>query len=341
VIRAFFDWWFGQLAELLPDWLRRSGPTSADALVIARVGNGAIEAALRRNGRETDLGRFALASSELAKLPRSGSRPAVLRLTRSDILEKTLNLPLAAQAELDQVLAFEMDRETPFAPEEIYWSHRVEAVDRQQGRLSVRLCLIPKTSVAPLLAALGHVGLMPKWAEIDDDGAGLPVLPLNGERRPQHRSRRLVWAAAACCAALAVAAIVTPFARQTLELAALDGEVQAQQPAAARAEALRREIDGLSGSADLIKSERNKAGRPLEALAAVTRLFPDDTYLTEFTLRQRKLTLTGRSAGAARLIGALAADSRFHNTGFAAPVTRVEALRAEVFTITAEVGNRP
>jgi general secretion pathway protein L len=55
-------------------------------------------------------------------------------------------------------------------------------------------------------------------------------------------------------------------------------------------------------------------------------------------LRQRKVTLTGRSAGAARLIGALAADGEFRNPAFSAPVTRLEALKAELFTINTEVG---
>ena len=73
----------------------------------------------------------------------------------------------------------------------------------------------------------------------------------------------------------------------------------------------------------------------------MTRLLPDDTYLTEAELRQRKVTLTGRSGGAARLIGLLAADGRFRNPAFAAPVTRVETLHAEVFTIVAEVGPAP
>jgi general secretion pathway protein L len=93
----------------------------------------------------------------------------------------------------------------------------------------------------------------------------------------------------------------------------------------------------LSGSAGFIESEREKAGRPLTILAAATRVLPDDTYLTEMELKQRKLTLSGRSAGAARLIGALAADGEFRNPGFSAPVTRLEALRAELFTINTEI----
>jgi len=72
-------------------------------------------------------------------------------------------------------------------------------------------------------------------------------------------------------------------------------------------------------------------------LAAATSILPDDTYLTEVELRQRKVTLTGRSAGAARLIGPLAADETFRNPGFAAPVTRLEALHVELFTINTEI----
>jgi hypothetical protein len=74
-------------------------------------------------------------------------------------------------------------------------------------------------------------------------------------------------------------------------------------PPQARADSLRQEIDRLAGSADFIESERDKAGRPLVVLAAASRVLPDDTYLTEMELQKRKVTLTGRSAAAARLIG--------------------------------------
>ncbi len=357
MIGGFFAWWVGQLAEVLPPWLRRSAVTSADALVIAPTGPldrvGAVSVptsvsvSVRRNGKEALLGQFSLGSAALDELPRSPSRPAVLRLPRTEILEKTLSLPLAAQAELNQVLTFEMDRETPFAADEVYWNHRIEAVDRQNARLSVRLWLMPKANLAPLMAALAQAGIAPRWAEIADDPGGYApgehaLLPLDGTSgHPPHGSRRLVWAAAACCAMLAASAVAIPFVQQAAQLSALDREVRLGQATAAEAEALRREIDRLSRTADLVRYAQDKAGRPIEVLAIVTRILPDDTYLTEIDLRQRKVTLSGRSAAAARLIGALAAEGKFRNPGFAAPVTRLELLRAEVFTIVAEMEPSP
>jgi general secretion pathway protein L len=245
---------------------------------------------------------------------------------------------LAAQADLDQVLAFEMDRETPFAADEVYWNRQVVETDRQRQNLVVRLLLLPKARLAPMLAALGSAGIMPAAAEVGGHG-DYPPLPLDGGAgRRVEWSRRLLWPAAVCCCLLVLSAVAIPFVRQAAALAALGRAVRAGEATAARAGALREQIDRASRSADLVQSELAKAGRPLEILAELTRMLPDDTYLTDFELHHGKLTINGRSAGAARLIGALAANGDFRNPAFTAPVTRLEALHTEVFTIAADVG---
>ena len=76
---------------------------------------------------------------------------------------------------------------------------------------------------------------------------------------------------------------------------------------------------------------------PLAALAAITRSLPDDTYLTDFTLNGRNVTLNGQSASAAKLIGLLAADPSIDNPAFSAPVTRLEATHTDLFSIRAAV----
>ena len=343
MVREFFVWWLGQLADLLPQGLRQSALAAPDAFVISPIGTlgrgvDAVAITLRRHGRETSLGRFGLGGADLAELPGTAARTAVLRLDERDVLGKSVSLPLAAERDLGQVLAFEMDRETPFSAEDLYWNHRIEGVDRQGGRLSVRLVLTPKAGLTGLLTALGQAGFHPRRAEIPDGPDAGMYLPLDGGDGQAHRSSsRLFWPLAVCCTALGLAAAAIPFVRQEVALASLDREIAVSRAAATEADSLRQEIERLSGSADFIESERDKAGRPLVVLAAATRVLPDDTYLTEMELRQRKVTLTGRSAAAARLIGPLAADGTFRNPGFAAPVTRLESLHTELFTINTEV----
>jgi general secretion pathway protein L len=344
MLREFFLWWCGQLADLLPQWLRR-GALTADAMVIAPVGAlsrgvDAVGVGLRRRGKETPVGRYDLAAPGLADLPRAPGETIVLRLSATDVLAKTITLPLAAQAELRQVLTFEMDRETPFQPEELYWNHRLAIADRQKDRLSARLMLVPKVSLELLLGALKQVGIRSGRAEIADGPDAGSSVPLDGGGGRQCRtSSRLIRAAALCCAILALAAVATPFLRQEMVLTALEREVATGRAAAAEADSLSQEIDRLSGSADFVERERDKAGRSLAVLAAATDVIPDDTYLTEIELRGHKVTFTGQSAAASRLIGALPAADKFRNPGFAAPVTRIEALHSELFTIIAEGGS--
>lgn len=340
MLREFLNWWVGQLSELLPRFLRRSAPTAADATVITPLGEDPdrVAVGLRRGGRETPLGEFGLGAGDLARLPRSPAKPPVLRLRQDEVLGKTLAFPLAAERDLGQALLFEMDRETPFKPDELYWNHRVEAADRQRGRLLVRLVLAPKSRFAVLLDLLGRAEIVPVRAEIVDGPDAGFWLPLNGgSHSGEVRRSRLLKPLAACCALLAIATVATPFVKQSLTMAKLDQSLAAGRSAAADADRLQREIARLAGTAEIVVKEREKVGEPLSVLAAATRVLPDDSYLTELQLQQRKLTMSGRSAAAARLIGAVAADSDFHNPTFAAPVTRIEALRQEIFTIVTEV----
>jgi len=342
VIRALFNWWLEQLRGLQPEWLGRRTSTRTDGLIITPIGPldhrpDIMSIVVRRGGRETPLGEFKITNPQLGTLPGIESMPAILRLVRGDVLEKTVDLPLAAQGELGQVLEFEMDRQTPFSADELYWDHRIEAVDRQRGRVTVRLAMVLRRNLDPFLAVLKRAGIAPSRIEVLGDLSARPLIFIRGGHSHHLVPRRLVWAAAACCAALAVAAAAIPFIRQSIALSQLDREIADARPAAADAEKLRQRIDRLSSNVGFIAGERNKTVPPLDALAAITRLFPDDTYLTGLELRQKKLTMTGRSNASARLIAALAADPLFRNPVFSAPVTRLEASQGEVFSITAEM----
>ena len=88
---------------------------------------------------------------------------------------------------------------------------------------------------------------------------------------------------------------------------------------------------------DLVATETRHFGDALAGLAAVTEILPDDSYLTEFTMRERKITLSGLAASAPKLISALSADERIRNPAFTAPVTRQEAMHKDVFAIDAEL----
>lgn len=183
MMRAFLDWWFEQLGELRPQWLQRRLATPTDGIIITPVEPldrkpDIVSVELRRGGKETAIGEFKVHSPQLETLPGLRNLPAILRLPRSDVLEKTVELPLAAQSELDQVLEFEMDRQTPFSVEELYWDHRIASIDRQRGRVTVRLSMVLRRNVDPFLAVLKRAGIAPIRVEVLGDLSAIPLISL-------------------------------------------------------------------------------------------------------------------------------------------------------------------
>ncbi len=67
-----------------------------------------------------------------------------------------------------------------------------------------------------------------------------------------------------------------------------------------------------------------------------TEALPDNAFLMERILEHNRLNINGQSAGAARLINALAAGPRLCNPVFSASVAHNEAGRIDLFSIRAE-----
>lgn len=349
----FLTWWGQQLISLLPKRFTEFGPGAADSILIFLDIDGAAQQGVRlftrKSGQLAELGQFPLDRAGLARLvERLGtagrtSRLAI-QLAPGEALEKRLSLPLAAERELDRVLRYEMDSETPFSADEVYWDWEVEKRDRAKGKLSLMLSLIPRARLAPVLAAFEAAGIIPRWIEVPLAGGRVVSLPLAHEDKlSAGLGRRRLQFAWAGCAALAMLAVALPFVRQHWALSSVEARIAAAKPLAEQAQSLRAQIDGLAGGGDVVQAERARRSDPLKVLAALTGALPDDSFLTDLLLKDRKLTITGQSATATRLIGAIAGNSMFGDPAFAAPVTRLggDAGKLDVFAITTDVRGEP
>ena len=120
-------------------------------------------------------------------------------------------------------------------------------------------------------------------------------------------------------------------------LGAANAEIAALQPAVAQVEALRRGLNGGNAGREVLAREQEHTADVLQVLETLTRILPDDSFLTDFALRDRHVTISGRSASAPGLITGLSAEPSIKDAAFAAPVTRIEGATADVFSIGAEV----
>ena len=313
---------------LLPEQFS-ARPRYSDALVL-RPTRTALAMFVRWRGVETPFGAAAAGGDLQRRLRAARPGPTVLRLPSSALLEQPVSLPLAAERDLAAVLRNEMDRLTPFAAEDLYWTWRLDRRDRAAGRLALHVLLVPKAAVQASLAAAEAAGLRPVALEVAAAN-GLQHLSLASPNAEAGASRSALIGAAVC-AVLALLVCAVPLIRQELAIRAVEARIEAQRPSVALVDGLRRRLAATVSGADLFASEAARVGNPLRALAAVTSALPDDTSLTNFTLRERGIALVGRSAGATRLISLLAADPDLRDPAFDAPVTRI-GNKADLFSI--------
>jgi general secretion pathway protein L len=297
-----------------------------------------IRLSLRRRRRETPLGSFRLDEAgrraAMAAIRQRSGR-VILRPDPAAVLERKVMLPLAAEHDVTQVLRYEMDRLTPFAAEQVFWSAIVERRDRAAGRLEIRLSLLPKSLVQPALATIAAIGLKVSAIETASHSGAPRLIDLVPPSSQRRRTLAFAWAA---CGVLAVIALATPFVTQSLARRTVEARIADLQPRIAQAEALRRRLAAGSAGNDVIATEHAGIGDALQVLATVTELLPDDTVLADLSLRQSKLSISGRSRAAPVLIPAMAGDPALHNPSFAAPVTRTPDGNADTFVIRAELG---
>nr|WP_321986197.1 PilN domain-containing protein [uncultured Lichenicoccus sp.] len=347
MISEILSWWAQQMRGLIPARFVQADPADVNALLATPGSSGNLAISLRRNGQETLLGVHEPGDATLRRL-RSEHPAAILllRLPQASVLVRDVSLPLAAEAEYERVLGYEMDRLTPFAAGDVFWAAQVLRRNRAVGRLDLRLNLVPRAWLAAPLALLAEAGLQPAAIEASGsptnglaDAAPLRIALAHDVRQGGVERLKLRMAAGAC-AALALVAIVLPFLEQSIAAHRTERRIAALQPQVAQVQALRRTLLAGSAGADAIAAARLRLGDPLRLMAALTRVLPDDTYLSDLTLRTGSMTVTGQSGSAVRLIPALSADPAFTAPAFSAPVTRIEASNTDLFSIRAHVAAR-
>ena len=156
----------------------------------------------------------------------------MLRTPADLLLEQEIILPLTAEQDLQRVVTYEMDRLTPFRAEQVFWTCLAGLRDTARNRLHVRLTIIPRRGVEPVLTALRQAGLIATRIEAGATAEARRVIPLAEERTGRRwLGPRAEAYALGGCGVLAVAAVALPFVLQSLALSDLDARIEAVQAA--------------------------------------------------------------------------------------------------------------
>lgn len=330
-----FAWWLSELQAMVPPTVRRWFAAPGPELIVDLDGEGLT--LRRRSGDEdTELGRLALGTlpaagrrEQLATLLPDGAaasvREAILRLPPARVLRKRIMLPLAAAEDLREVLSLDMDRQTPFPADQVYFDYAVQDIDRKEARIVVDLVAAPRRLVEEGLSAAGGIGLNVRRVEVAWPGGNGPTVDLLPESHQPSRPkllRPLTVGLGALAVGLAVLAIAIPLQQRHAIVEELSERVAEQRKRAEVAQRLEKEIGQLAQQNRFILDLR--ANRPLmvDVLDSLTTVVPDDTWLFRVRTSGTEVQIFGYSTSATALIGLIEQAPLFRDAQFRAPLTR-------------------
>lgn len=331
ILTRFLRWWLGQLTACLPAALRSRDDGRGDTLLVRERGDSA-GAWLSSRGRMRELGRLGASPEDVLAPLRPARTRVVVVPEKENVLVRDIRLPLAAEEDLQQVLAFEMSRRTPFRAEDVHYAYRVLDRMPQRAELLVRLLVAPRRRLDPLLSRLSRLDLTPTWmlAEEASGDAGLVFLP-RGFRAPRTRliTTGLLVLNAAALSALAI----IPVHQQAEALRVLGQRLGAARERANAVMAYERRLSELKHERSYLVSQRAAFPPMVMVLEEASRLLPAGTWLTRLEVRDRQVHLHGYSDHPSALISRIQRSTLFADPRFASPVLQDTAMGSERFHI--------
>ncbi|MBV9994442.1 MAG: PilN domain-containing protein [Caulobacteraceae bacterium] len=329
--RRGLAWWAGELAAMLPAaW--RDALSSRPRFWIQQRADGGWS--LWRDGQRVE--------------SNDGGAPKKVGLIApaGALLLREISAPPMSAGDVRRMIALDIDRLSPLAPELIHFD--AEVIDRGDGGglQTLLLGILPRAAGAQLVSRALADGYLPVRlaARVGAEAAPprfdfLPVvLDELGEVRKGRT--RLYWRLGVT--ALIAANLAVLVGRDMLGVARLRASVEAQGPAVAAVQNLRRRVSAETARRRDLAS-RWRRGEPLRLLDALTRAVPSGAWVQHLEWNGRSLHIVGFRREDVDVAAALLASGAFANlrVAVAEPTTGPTPIRPFDITADAKPGPQP
>ena len=258
----------------------------------------------------------------------------VLLLPQDCCLQKRLTYPLAAEKELRSVLEFEMDKQTPFTNDSVYFDYGITRRDTENDRLHVILYVVLRDVLRKRLDALRSLRLQPAVATPGSgDAPGsinfMPPPDRNLSNASDRRLRRL----GLVTLILFLAALYLPLLRYGATLEQFENQVEQTRTQAMQARALDDKKQAIQQRINFLSDQDRRHVPFIHYVRELTHRLPDNTWIHRLVIRDGKMQVQGESAAAPSIIRILEASDYFEHVQFRSPVTKNNATGKEEFHV--------
>ena len=346
----FFRWWGGELRALLPERWQSLFIGGADWYLLQHEGT---QWTLRHAGNSVPMTRWSdtddiliqqtALTSALKTIDREDLRLALL-LPTAAVLRRTLALPLAARDNLQQVMVFEIDRQTPFSAAQVYYAVRELPQPAAAGRVNAELVAVTRGTLDPLLELLTALKIPIDAVDlaVGNDRLGVNLLPPEQTPRRVRPRLRLNLALAAGCALLLLLSLGTWLHNRQEALATMQDTVESMRADAQQVSSLRQQLQDNAGAAGFLAERKKKTVSMLSLMQDITARLPDTAWLERFSVdNSGQVGLQGQSVQAAKLLDALKDSALITDASFQGSIQPDPSTGKERFYLTAQLRQPP
>ena len=267
----------------------------------------------------------------------NGSRVELV-LGSGRFLLRPLELPARATEFIDGIVRAQIDRLTPWSAGEALFGC-APPVGAGSGKITTTIAAAPRATAEPYVTALSALkATSVAIFAAGPDASAAPIKVFERQARGLlERSRvsgglRLVLAGAALLAVLSLVGETVAGQYFDNRRAELNGELTARRLA------LRLDRDGSDRSPIAALAHRkNQTQASVIVLEELSRILPDDTYVTELRIDGNTVQVVGVTNDAPSLIRLMEQSSHFTRATFFAPTTHAPSERGDRFHIEAKL----
>ena len=341
----FFRWWGEELRNALPAPLRARMQYARRRLLI-QAGADDIALSVDDAGAIQSLDSFSseqdaqLQRQQVWKLLQQHELTEVSRdllLAEDVVLSTKVTMPLGAEANLRQALAYEMDRHTPFQAAEVFYNWRVLSRDREAGQIRFELYVTPREPVEAHLDLLKRIGLAPTGVDVagPDGPLGVNLLPEAMRFHIVNQQARLNWMIAGVTVFLLAFVMAQSLWLREHQVEVIQMAIDDVRAEALSVQQIRKQIDDASEAAGFLQGRKVQNGYKVKVLAELTRVLPENTYLDRLSLHADTTQMQGKSDNAQGLIELINSSPIFAGASFRGPTRLDNRSRKEIFDLTA------
>lgn len=348
-LKHFFLWWGRELSFLVPEKLRellsdKSGyvfiSATTESILLSRMIDGQQQTISELALNESSLEQYQQLIGDDAELEKANY---ILRLTSDQAIKKILYLPAVAKENLRQVIAFEINKYTPFKEEQVYFA--VKSLGKEEnGQIKVLLVLTPKKILDTIYQQLKNVQIYSVITDYEraannfaDDLDIYNLLPEQKKQIKNKITQGLIWFFSSMLLVLTIAVLVFLVWHQRQSVESLRQQLKQLEKDAHFVQSQQLEIDNIVDETEHLIKFKNSSPSLLEIINLLSQLIQDDTWLTHFKYNDTRLQIQGQSPTASALIGMLESSSLFSNARFVSPLTQDKKTGLERFQISVDV----